>query len=130
MQIILLERIEKLGQMGDLVNVKPGYARNYLLPQGKALRANKANIERFETERAQREAVRKPFNRRRKACPFSGPNAPKIDYKDSKLLLRFTSERGKIIPSRISAVSAKKQRELAIAIKRARFLALMPYVTE
>ena len=56
MQIILLERIEKLGQMGDLVNVKPGYARNYLLPQGKALRANKSNIERFESERAQREA--------------------------------------------------------------------------
>jgi len=56
MQIILLERIEKLGQMGDLVNVKPGYARNYLLPQGKALRANKANLERFESERAQREA--------------------------------------------------------------------------
>jgi large subunit ribosomal protein L9 len=56
MQIILLERIEKLGQMGDLVNVKPGYARNYLLPQGKALRANKANMKRFESERAQREA--------------------------------------------------------------------------
>ena len=56
MQIILLERIEKLGQMGDLVNVKPGYARNYLLPQGKALRANKANMERFEAERVQREA--------------------------------------------------------------------------
>ena len=57
MQIILLERVEKLGQMGDLVNVKPGYARNYLLPQGKALRANKANLERFESERAQREAT-------------------------------------------------------------------------
>ena len=56
MQIILLERIEKLGQMGDLVNVKPGYARNYLLPQGKALRASKANMDRFELERAQREA--------------------------------------------------------------------------
>ena len=56
MQIILLERIEKLGQMGDLVNVKPGYARNYLLPQRKALRASKANMERFESERAQREA--------------------------------------------------------------------------
>jgi large subunit ribosomal protein L9 len=56
MQIILLERIEKLGQMGDLVNVKTGYARNYLIPQGKALRANKANMERFEAERAQREA--------------------------------------------------------------------------
>ena len=56
MQIILLERVEKLGQMGDLVNVKPGYARNYLLPKGKALRANKANLERFESEKAQREA--------------------------------------------------------------------------
>jgi large subunit ribosomal protein L9 len=56
MQIILLERIEKLGQMGDLVNVKTGFARNFLIPQGKALRANKANLERFETERTQREA--------------------------------------------------------------------------
>jgi len=56
MQIILLERIEKLGQMGDLVNVKTGYARNFLIPQGKALRATKANTERFQAERAQREA--------------------------------------------------------------------------
>lgn len=56
MQIILLERVEKLGQMGDLVNVKPGYARNYLLPQGKALRANKVNLERYESEKVQREA--------------------------------------------------------------------------
>ncbi len=56
MHVILLERIEKLGQMGDSVNVKPGYARNFLLPKGKALRANKANLERFETERTQREA--------------------------------------------------------------------------
>ncbi len=56
MQIILLERIEKLGQMGDLVNVKTGFARNFLIPQGKALRANKANMQRFEAERAQREA--------------------------------------------------------------------------
>lgn len=56
MQIILLERVEKLGQMGDLVTVKPGFARNFLLPQGKALRANKANLERFESEKSQREA--------------------------------------------------------------------------
>ena len=56
MEIILLERIEKLGQMGDLVTVKPGYARNFLLPKGKALRATKSNIERFEGERSQREA--------------------------------------------------------------------------
>ena len=71
---------------------------------------------------------RRPFYRRRKSCPFSGPNAPVIDYKDVRLLSRFLSERGKIVPSRITAVSAKKQRELANAIKRARFLALLPYV--
>ena len=71
---------------------------------------------------------RPAFFRRRKSCPFTGPNAPKIDYKDIRLLSRFTSERGKIVPSRITAVSAKKQRELARAIKRARFLALMPYL--
>jgi small subunit ribosomal protein S18 len=71
---------------------------------------------------------RRPFFRRRKSCPFSGNNAPKIDYKDIKLLQRFLSERGKIVPSRITAVSAKKQRELAQAIKRARFLALLPYL--
>ena len=69
----------------------------------------------------------KPFFRRRKSCPFSGENAPKID---TKLLQRYISERGKIVPSRITAVSAKKQRELAKAIKRARFLALLPYAVK
>ena len=73
---------------------------------------------------------RRPFFRRQKSCPFSGPNAPKIDYKDVKLLQRFTSERGKIVPSRITAVSAKKQRELAQAIKRARNLALLPFLVK
>jgi len=72
--------------------------------------------------------VRRPFFRRRKSCPFSGPSAPKIDFKDVKLMQRFVSERGKIVPSRITAVSAKKQRELSKAIKRARFLALLPYI--
>ena len=73
-------------------------------------------------------APRRPFFRRRKSCPFSGANAPKIDYKDIRLLSRYISERGKIVPSRITAVSAGKQRELAQAIKRARFLGLLPYV--
>jgi small subunit ribosomal protein S18 len=71
---------------------------------------------------------RRPFFRRRKTCPFSSDHAPKIDYKDVKLLQRYLSERGKIVPSRITAVSAKKQRLLAQAIKRARFLALLPYL--
>ncbi len=56
MDIILLERVAKLGQMGEVVKVKEGYARNYLLPQGKALRVNAANIARFEAEKAQMEA--------------------------------------------------------------------------
>jgi small subunit ribosomal protein S18 len=79
---------------------------------------------------ARRPAVgaRRPFHRRRKSCPFSGQGAPKIDYKDVRLLSRFLSERGKIVPARITSVSAKKQRELATAIKRARLLALLPYV--
>lgn len=85
----------------------------------------------MDTENAGgRPQVRRQFFRRRKSCPFSGHNALKIDYKDVRLLSKFVTERGKIIPSRISAVSAKKQRELAQAIKRSRFLALMPYVSE
>jgi small subunit ribosomal protein S18 len=75
-------------------------------------------------------AVRRPFFRRRKSCPFTGQNAPKIDYKDVRTLQRFVSERGKMVPSRITAVSAKKQRELSQAIKRARYLALLPYVVK
>jgi small subunit ribosomal protein S18 len=77
---------------------------------------------------AQQLQARRPFFRRRKSCPFSGDGAPKIDYKDVRLLSRFISERGKIVPSRITAVSAKRQRELATAIKRARYLGLLPYV--
>jgi small subunit ribosomal protein S18 len=74
--------------------------------------------------------TRRPFFRRRKTCPFSGANAPKIDYKDVRLLQGFMSERGKIVPSRITAVSARKQRELSTAIKRARHLGLLPYLVQ
>ena len=70
----------------------------------------------------------KPFFRRKKTCPFSGPEGITIDFRDTKTLNKCVSERGKIIPARISAVSAPKQRKLAQAIKRARILALMPYV--
>jgi small subunit ribosomal protein S18 len=76
------------------------------------------------------DGARRPFFRRKKTCPFSGDNAPKIDYKDVKLLQRFISERGKIVPARITAVSNRKQRILANAIKRARFMALLPYVVK
>jgi small subunit ribosomal protein S18 len=74
--------------------------------------------------------ARRAFQRRRKVCPFSGEASPKIDYKDVTLLQRYMSERGKIVPARITAVSAKKQRELARAIKRARVLALLPYAVD
>ena len=71
--------------------------------------------------------ARRPFYRRRKTCPFSGDKAPKIDYKDVRLLQRYVSERGKMVPSRITAVNLKNQRKLAQAIKRARMLALLPF---
>ena len=70
------------------------------------------------------------FFRRRESCPFSGKDAPVIDYKDVRLLQGFMSERGKIVPSRITAVSGKKQRELGQAIKRARQLGLLPYLVK
>lgn len=70
----------------------------------------------------------KPFFRRKKSCPFTGENAPAIDWKDTKTLGRFISERGKMIPSRITNVSQKKQRELAKAVKRSRYMAMLPYV--
>ena len=72
----------------------------------------------------------KPFFRRRKSDPFEGEGAPKIDYKDTRTLQRYISERGKIVPARITAVGAKNQRALARAIKRARFLALLPYAVK
>ena len=62
-----------------------------------------------------------------KKCPLSGKNAPKVDYKNIDLLKRYTTEKGKILPSRVTQVSTKKQRELSLAVKRARFLALLPY---
>ena len=67
---------------------------------------------------------------RRKVCKFCVDKVSLIDYKDVRLLQRYVSERGKIVPSRITAVSQKKQRELAKAIKRARFIGIMPYAVQ
>tara|TARA_B100000029_G_scaffold510426_1_gene601868 strand:- start:1092 stop:1367 length:276 start_codon:yes stop_codon:yes gene_type:complete len=61
----------------------------------------------------------------KRACPLSGKNAPVIDYKNIKLLKKYTSENGKILPTRITSISQKKQRELSLSIKRARNLALI-----
>ena len=85
-------------------------------------RKNEIKIENLPT--------RTQFSRRRKVCPFSGDNGLTIDYKDPKMMQRYMSEKGKIVPSRISSVTLKKQRELARAIKRARFLALLPYAAK
>ncbi len=71
----------------------------------------------------------KVFFRRKKSCPFANKEGA-IDYKDIKTLKRYISERGKIMPRRITAVSAKRQRELAKAVKRARAIALLPFVAE
>ena len=71
-----------------------------------------------------------PFENKKKFCPFSQPGSPAIDYKDIRLLSRYITEKGKIVPSRITGVSRKKQKELARAIKRARFLSLISYTNK
>jgi len=71
---------------------------------------------------------RRPFIKRKKSCPFAGERAEEIDYKNIKLLGRYLTEKGKIMPRRITNVSMKAQRSLAREIKRARFLALLPYI--
>lgn len=72
--------------------------------------------------------TRRVFFKRRKGCPLSTPEAPDVNYKNPHLLSKFISEGGRILPSRITNVSAKKQRQLKQAIKQARALALLPFV--
>ncbi|GAB1581524.1 50S ribosomal protein L9 [Phyllobacterium phragmitis] len=92
MEVILLERISRLGQMGDTVKVKDGYARNFLLPQGKALRANEANKKRFEGQRAQLEA--RNLERKNEAQAI----ADKLDGK-SFIAVRSAGETGQLYGS-------------------------------
>ena len=92
MQVILLERVEKLGQMGDEVRVKDGFARNFLLPKKKALRATKANREYFQTQKAQMEAQN--LERKKDADAI----AKKLDGK-SFVLLRQAGDRGQLYGS-------------------------------
>ena len=106
-EVILLERIEKLGQMGQVVNVKPGYARNYLLPQKKAMRATKENLAYFESRRAQLEAVN--LQRRSEAAEIGG----KMEGL-SVVLVRQAGENGQLYGS----VSA---RDIADAVTEAGF---------
>ena len=83
---------------------------------------------RESSARQSSEAAKPTFFRRSRGCPLSGPNAPVVDYKNIRLLSRFVSERGRLLPARITSVSAKKQRQLKQAVKRARNLALLPFV--
>jgi small subunit ribosomal protein S18 len=71
---------------------------------------------------------RKVFFKRRKGCPLSIAGTPPVDYKNPEMLLKFVSEGGRILPSRITNICAKKQREVKLQIKRARLLALLPFV--
>lgn len=92
MEVVLLERVEKLGQMGDIVRVKDGFARNFLLPQGKALRATKGNMARFEAERAQIEARNLELKREAEDV------AQRLDGQ-SFVVLRSASEAGNLYGS-------------------------------
>ncbi len=92
MEVILLERISRLGQMGETVNVKDGYARNFLLPKGKALRANEANKKKFEGQRAQLEA--RNLERKSEASTV----AEKLDGK-SFVIVRSAGETGQLYGS-------------------------------
>ena len=87
------------------------------------MKKNKFKSKREETSNS-------PFENKKKFCPFSQPGSPVIDYKDVRLLSRYITDKGKIIPSRITGVSRKKQKELAKAIKRARYLSLMSYTNK
>ena len=85
---------------------------------------------KINRNRSREDKKNSPFEERKKFCPFSQPGSPEIDYKDIRLLSRYLTEKGKIIPSRITGVSRKKQKELAKAIKRARFLSLISYTNK
>ena len=80
-----------------------------------------------KSDRSDSPMKRRNGRRRKKVCAFCGTNAQPIDYKDTNMLKRYVSERGKILPRRITGTCAKHQRALTLAIKRARHIALMPY---
>ena len=82
-----------------------------------------------KAERAERPAVARP-RKRRKVCQFCVDKADFVDYKDTAKLRRYTSERGKILPRRTTGTCAAHQRQLTVAIKRARHIALLPYVAD
>lgn len=122
MEVILLQRIEKLGQMGDVVNVKPGFARNYLLPQKKAIRATESNRARFEQQRAQLEAIN--LERRRDA------EAMARKFEDlTVVLVRQAAENGQLYGSVSARDIADAVTEQDIKIARSQVLMDRPIKT-
>ncbi len=111
MDIILLERVSKLGQMGEVVSVKEGYARNYLLPQGKALRASESNIKRFEAEKAAREARNEETKAEARA------DSEKIDG-GKFVVLRSASDGGALYGSVTTRDAAAAVSESGIPVNR------------
>ena len=111
MQVVLLERIEKLGQMGDVVNVKDGYARNFLLPQSKALRATEANLAHFETQRAQLEARNLEAKKEAEAV------AEKLDGQQF-VIIRQASEAGSLYGSVTSRDAADVATEGGFSVEK------------
>ncbi len=111
MDIILLERVAKLGQMGEVVSVKDGYARNYLLPQGKALRVNAANMARFEAEKAQMEARNLESKKEAKAL------AAKLDG-GKFIVIRSASDGGSLYGSVTTRDAAQAATEAGFSVDK------------
>ncbi len=111
MEVVLLERVEKLGQMGDVVSVRDGYARNYLLPQSKAMRATKANLAHFETQRAQLEARNLEAKTEAKAV------AEKLDGQQF-VIIRSASEAGSLYGSVTSRDAADAATEGGFSVDK------------
>ncbi len=111
MEVVLLERVAKLGQMGEVVNVKQGYARNFLLPQGKALRSTPANMKRFESERAQLEARNLELKREAEAV------AEKLDGQ-TFVVIRSASDSGALYGSVTTRDAADAATEAGFSLDR------------
>ena len=119
MQVILLERIAKLGQMGDVVDVKPGYARNFLLPQGKAKSASEANIAAFKSEKAKLEAHNLETKKEADAL------AANLNGKNF-MVIRSASDTGALYGSVTTRDAAEAAKEAGFSIDRKQFILVSP----
>ena len=119
MQVILLERVAKLGQMGEVVNVKDGYARNFLLPLGKALRASEANIQQFESQKAQLEARNLETRKEAEAL------GEKLDGQ-TFIVIRSASDAGALYGSVTTRDAAEAATEAGFSVDRKQVVLIRP----